>query len=451
MALQDMSFRLLDHVRGACIAQNRERVGSAMRELVAHEFSLRAESDTSRFKDQLETHMKRVLYSTVSEGEQFIDDFVDNFTKSTLTQMLQLYPVNPRVLKMAVYFINRHFHAEKAPLLAHLKDYCSRKMNALCVLSANLHEKRAAETARTSAALTIAETQPGHTIPQAAPGALQLDDVATISAELSIHFDFSEPLTLSALLSCAVTASLKQQLFPTGDPTALRNAVACLLSALAEHVSFVAQCAATAQAGGPRRIGAEGEAVFNLPAGVRNLYFLNDAAFRGVAQALTDMDLVLSATRWAELSGKLATDIAKYLTSIVLPLLYLDLVAAAGNATTDPKVKPVHHASDVILAALDAHLITVEALCRVLSAAARPKTACYFENCKDMVGLKASVNKLMLTFVGKMLHKQYSVLETAIDLNSEEAWYKDFSTRAAVKSTAGESVAGLVASLMVGL
>jgi hypothetical protein len=451
MALQDMSFRLLDHVRGACIAQNRERVGAAMRELVAHEFSLRTESDTSRFKDQLETHMKRVLYSTVSEGEQFIDDFVDNFTKSTLTQMLQLYPVNPRVLKMAVYFINRHFYAEKAPLLAHLKDYCARKMNALCVLSANLHEKRAAETARTNATLTTAETQPGGTIPEAAAGALQLDGTATVIMELSVHFEFSEPLTLDALLSGEVIASLKPQLLPRDNPTALRNAVACLLSALGEHVNLVAQCAATALVGDFLRIGAEEKVVFNLPAAVRNLYFLNDTAFRDVAQALTDMDLVLSATRWAELSGKLATDIAKYLTSIVLPLLYLDLVAAAENVATAPEMKSGQYASDVILAALDAHLITVEALCRVLSAAARPKTACYFENCKDMVGLKASVNKLMLAFVGRMLHQEYSILETATNLNSDEAWYADFSTRAVVKSTAGEAVAGLIASLMVGL
>lgn len=437
-----MSFRLLDHVKGACLAQNRERVGAAMRELVTYEFSLRSEADAGRFKDQLEAHTKRMLYSTVSEGEQFIEEFISKFTKTTLVQMLQLYPVNPRVLKMAVHFINRHFHAEKAPLLAHLKDYCARKMNALCVLSANLHEKRAAEAARAGNSRDAESEAPAASgFPQVdlqgPVGAVTLVDqqhhdtsTSAVLEELSQHFELDGCSDLKTLLTRPVSATLRPDLLRTKSASSLRNSLASLLSALTQYVTLLARWAT----GGSTHI----------DVAVSNLVALHDLAFQATAHALTDMDLTLTATRWAELSGKVATDVAKYLTAVALPVMHVDAMVAERG--TGPA-----RASDIVLLAVETNLITVEALCRLLSAVVRPKNASYFETCRGLVGLKAALNSTVLAFVRRLLMKQHPELSSTLNLGSEEAWYADMSVRAAVRATAGESVAGLIATLMAGV
>ena len=145
---------------GSPAARPRERAGSATGGGIAGagkaEEESALDSQMSRFESALEIAMRKEHTALVADGQAFLDGFFANFETEVLPRLMKLYPVNPRVLRMAMYFINKRCTIQKMQLLAHIRAYGMRKLRELCELSSKQQRKALADSALAPASLPSA-------------------------------------------------------------------------------------------------------------------------------------------------------------------------------------------------------------------------------------------------------------------------------------------------------
>lgn len=525
-SLQEMSNFLLSQTSQACWHHTKELVADGVRELVGSIASLKSERDNHRYEDLLENYMKRVHSDLVKDGEQFIEDYYANFIEKTLPQMCKLYPINPRVVKMAIFFMNRHFRVQKETFCAHLKGYGYRKLRQLCEASNKRKSQTGADGALGAGGTESAVTS---TSSRGQPEVL---------AARRLHCDTQLPAAVNALLRFVTFTSLDEEdlkpewwsskcrcafvhdsLFlsrTSGDGTAvasvnatsLRNNMSLLLSLLTEVSSQLCTLAAShymrlsAAAGTESTTAAIAAiALVFLPAGelalatgvrcdlnavLHNTLAVYQAAVAGISAAVHDERLLLSATRRAELQGKVAADLAKFTTSIVPYLLYLDVVFASLQCSNScgssngssvsalhcltrystqltslqdeidvqgVREGPVLHPlpSDLLHHMMAGKVLSLEIISRTLGLIARAKTAAYYENCKGLIGMKECVSKALLAVVGRIIIRNQDVLGIDMSVLDDEGWYQDSSIRLLVKSNLSETLSTLISTLLVSL
>jgi hypothetical protein len=251
-----------------------------------------------------------------------------------------------------------------------------------------------------------------------------------------------------------------------------RNNLACLLSAVHVLTATVSAYASShfcvPTAGGELTWAAPFSLAepLDLEITLTNLTALYHAIMAGLAASLQHQSASLSETARAELCGKVAADLAKFLTSMVSHVLYLDLACAsmrtpgaasalraltACSTSTALQIQQDENSlpSDLLQFALNSQLLSLDILCRTLTLAARVKTAAYYENCKGLIGMNLCMNQAMLHAIGRLLIQQRGVLRGDLNTLCDEniAWYKDSATRLLIRSTLGESWSNLVSIL----
>jgi len=492
--LQTMSKFLLAHCYQACLEHVKDLVGSAVRELIASLSSIRGEPDPRRYGDLLETYSKRAQYEAVSEGEQFVETFFGSFCEKTLPDMCQLYPANERVVKMAVYYMNRHLAACKTPLCAYLKSYCAKKMGELRDLSIKQHLRQQGEAtaAATAAAGVDYKAEIQATAASDAKKSRCLEQIRELAQSLCdfIIIDGNPArssttwLEESDLTCRVVTGSLTRDQSDTQLASAtviVRNNTALLLSLLLEltgQISAFASTLVSAGRDGQLNIAPDLSATlsFNLKTALTNLTSVFMCCTKALAETVKQEFASLSDTARGEIEGKIAADVAKFLTSMVPHLLYLDLIYAAlckpgvisaahalalystqraaktgeqGNLTEALLLLPLP--SDLLHFLVTHRLLSLDMLSRTLTLTARAKTAAFHENCKGLVGIAKCVNHALLCTIGRLLILRQDVLGLDMSVLEDGGWYKDSTIRLLVKSNLSEPLSNLISVLLVNL
>ena len=575
--LQNLSNFLLSQTYQACLAHIKERVATAVRELLANIIPLRSENNIHRYEDQVEMHLKRTHYEAICDGDEFINDFYTSFTHNILPKMCQLYPQNSRVVKLAIFFMTRHFHAQKEPLSTHLKVYCLRKLRELSELCTKQQHKQLAElvcnttniavtistdiTTTTAAAGTTTNVTPTNTnttsrdattttaqLPNSTP---QIASTTAASNDNSARHSTST-LTLSDTLAARLCSSLRlldehflrTQTAPPvekrlvnnnttmGDTVAavgavvvlqqecvcivrtelltsidtackLRNTIASLLGTLLDWVTTLAELFAlintsnkqlsvptivsvimhNAPITATNSTDTTTQLQLNIVHSIHNLNCILTSSIKDIAIAVDTYISTagLSSTRGSELRGKVSADVAKFLTSALPYLFYLDMVYTSLQSATDKKnitnnrnmksadtMIPVefvrmedstvnsgkNHSlpSDILFPILDHELINIDILVRILTLTSRMKTGAYFENCRGLTDMKTQLNRLILNFIGRYLSRyqeKYGI--SFVIREDEEEWYDDSSMRLLVKTALKEGFSSLISSLLVSL
>lgn len=497
-----MNKFLLAQSYQACLEHIKELIGSAVRDLIASLSSIRGETDHRRYEDLLETYSKRAQYEAVSEGEQFVETFFGNICATTLPDMCKLYPANERVVKMAVYYVNRHLVALKAPLCAYLKSYCAKKMGELRDLSIKHHLKQHGEaTTQSSAPSGASSTVESRALnnqstidldAKRARIVVQIHELAqALSQFIAVSGDSAAAAGLPELWleesnkSCQVIfGSLARNLSDEQTPpqaVIVRNNIASLLGALLELTGQVSAYASTrflvSEKHELKLSPSSSPAVpFDLKAALTNLTKLFLCCITALAETIETEFESFSETARSEIEGKIAADVAKFLTSMVPHLLYLDLAYAslctpevesatlalvvystkrpAESGTAD--ASQVSQAllplpSDLLHSVVACRLVTLDMLSRTLTLTARAKTAAFYENCKGLVGFTTCANHAMLCTIGRMLVRRQDLLGIDMSVLEDGGWYKDSTIRLLVKSNLSEPLSNLISLLLVSL
>jgi hypothetical protein len=90
----------------------------------------------------------------------------------------------------------------------------------------------------------------------------------------------------------------------------------------------------------------------------------------------------------------------------------------------------------------------MDMLCRALSLASRAKTGVYYETCRGLAGMKGTLTRQTLRFVGRLLQHRYGI---EIASSEEGEWYEDSSTRLSLKSSVDACLSSLITALLVSL
>ena len=572
--LQSLSNFLLSQTYQACLAHIKERVATAVRELLANIIPLRSENNIHRYEDQVEMHLKRTHYEAICDGDEFINDFYTSFTHNILPKMCQLYPQNSRVVKLAIFFMTRHFHAQKEPLSTHLKVYCLRKLRELSELCTKQQHKQLAElvsnttntavtistdiTTTTAVAVTTTNVTPTNTTSNNATTTTQLPNsmqqIASTTAAsndnsaghststltlpdtlavrlcsslrlLDEHFLLTQPAppvekllvnnnttkgdTVAAVGAIVVLQQecvciVRTELLTSIDTACkLRNTIASLLGTLLDWVTTLAELFALINTGNQQLSATAIISVImhdttitttnstdtathlelNILHSIRNLNCILTSSIKDITISVDTYISTagLSSTRGSELRGKVSADVAKFLTSALPYLFYLDMVYTSLQSATDKKnitnnrnmksadtmiptevvgmedstvktEKNNNLPSDILFPILDHELINIDILVRILTLTSRIKTGAYFENCRGLTGMKTQLNRLILDFIGRYLSRyqeKYGI--SFVIREDEEEWYDDSSMRLLVKTALKEGFSSLISSLLVSL
>lgn len=540
-----MSNFLLSQTSQACWHHIKELVADGVRELVGSINSLKSDRSnnsrsTHRYEDLLESSMRRVHSDMVKDGEQFIEDYYANFIEKTLPQMCKLYPVNTRVVKMAIFLMNRHFRMQKETFCAHLKGYGFRKLRQLCEASnkrkaqpdgtlgssgggggvtedgTNSGGGSSSSASRGSPEVLVARQQYCDTHLAAAVGSLgrfisfTVTSAETATAEHTPEIFLQEVCTLSFKTDSLFTSVRSGETVVVVDSLHLRNNMSVLLTHLTEISAMLCTLAAShcMELSSPSpptgntsaveastvlicvppvdRIAVAGTDC-DLRVAFRNLLALYQISVAEISKSVRDERLPLSSTRRAELLGKVAADLAKFTTSILPYLLYLDVVYASLQCCDVSAVVPSEMAPVPVSAPVSAlecltrystqsapvsiqqkpvlfllpsdllhHLhsekiISLEIISRTLGLIARAKTAAFYENCKGLTGMKECVSRALLSVIGRIIFRNQEFLGIDMSVLDDDGWYKDSSIRLLVKSNLSETLSSLISTLLVSL
>eukprot|EP01032_Pedospumella_encystans_P010892 gene10892-12709_t len=497
--LQTMNNFLLAHSYQACLEKLKELIGTAVRELIANLSSIKSERDNHKYEDLLETYSKRAHYELLAEGEQLVETFFTTFTEKTLPDMCKMYPANERVVKMAIFYMNRHLSARKAPLCAYLKSYSAKKLAELRELSIKQHHKLqgdAANSATPAADLAAVDNEKAAEDTAATQRTQCLAKMRVASAALVPYFTFPQDDTSSSAdqvnvleLQCTCELSAQALLLAHSSGLALpvgavmRNNVACVLALLQE---LTAQCSVYASSLLALRPTTDGSSslhltvrnnlptseTHNLKTMLTKLTTLYQSCIVGIASVITYGSTTMSATAQAELAGKVGADFCKFVTSVLPHVLYLDLTLSvlskpaaecAVTALTQHAMERNTVAcsrnessltslpSDLVHFLLSEKLMTLDMLSRAMALTARPKTAAYFENCKGLVGMQLCMNHGLLSLIGRILIRHQDTLGMDMSALEDDCWYKDSTIKLLVKSNLNEGLSNLISVLLVNL
>ena len=494
-----MNNFLLAHSYQACLEKLKELIGTAVRELIANLSSIKSERDNHKYEDLLETYSKRAHYELLAEGEQLVETFFTNFTEKTLPDMCKMYPANERVVKIAIFYMNRHLSARKAPLCAYLKSYSAKKLAELRELSIKQHHKQQGD-AGSSAALAIVTTAPSAadkdeaTEGTAATQRTQcMAKMRVASAALVPYLTFSQDDASSSAdqvnvleLESACKLSAQALLLAHSSGLALpvgavmRNNIACVLALLQE---LTAQCSVYAStllslrpATSPQHLVLRNNQPtsenHNFKSMLTKLTTLYQSCIVGIASVIIRESTTMSATAQAELAGKVGADFCKFVTSVLPYVLYLDLTLSALSkpaaesvitALTQYATERIHVEStptgssltslpgDLVHFLLSEKLMSLDMLSRAMALTARPKTAAYFENCKGLVGMQLCMNHALLNLIERILIRHQDTLGMDMSALEDDCWYKDSTVKLLVKSNLNEGLSNLISVLLVNL
>lgn len=501
-----MNNFLLAHSYQACLDQLKELIGSAVRELIASLNSIKSERDHHKYEDLLETYSKRAHYELISEGEQLVETFFTNFMEKTLPDMCKIYPANERVVKMAIFYMNRHLSARKAPLCAYLKSYSAKKLAELRELSIKQHHKQQGEAGNnanasvTATAVPLANEDGTSNLTAKIERAQCIAKMRVVSAALIPYLTVAYPSLEHAAVASAEQVNVLEQnnayelsphalvrahpnglLLPVG--AIMRNNIACVLALLQEltaHCSaysatlFVVRSSVDGSAPTYLTLSNEthGDEAAAFMAMLANLTSLYGSCIAGMASIISSEATAMSATAQAELTGKIGADCCKFVTSALPHIVYLDLALSAlrrpeldsavkalaqyaierisvDSSETQTALNPLP--SDLVHFLLAEKLMSLDMLSRAMALTARPKTAAYFEHCKGLVGMQTSMNHALLCVIGRLLIRRQDILGMDLSVLEDDGWYKDSTVRLLVKSNLNEPLSNLISVLLVNL
>ena len=486
-----MNNFLLAHSYQACLEKLKELIGTAVRELITNLSSIKSERENHKYEDLLETYSKRAHYELLTEGEQLVETFFTNFTEKTLPDMCKMYPANERVVKMAIFYMNRHLSARKAPLCAYLKSYSAKKLAELRELSIRQHHKKQGDATTPAAVLAVVDNEKAVEDAAATQRTECLAKIRVASSALVPYFTFRQDDTPSSAdqvnvleLQCTCELSAQALLLAHSSGLALpigavmRNNIACVLALLQELTALCSVYASTLfslrPATSPQHLVLRNNLptseTHNFKSMLTKLATLYQSCIVGIASVITRESTTMSATTQAELAGKVGADFCKFVTSVLPHVLYLDLtLSALSKPAAESAVKALTKysterieptptgssltsiPSDLVHFLLSEKMMSLDMLSRAMALTARPKTAAYFENCKGLVGMQLCMNHALLSLIGRILIRQQDTLGMDMSALEDDCWYKDSTVKLLVKSNLNEGLSNLISVVLVNL
>ena len=502
--LQQMCGFVLEHLQKAGLARLRSAVADAVVALWARSAPLKTRAEGAHrsaaagrdsftdFSAAMQVEKKTVYAATIQAGREVLRSLVEQRLSGAVAELLALYPCHERVTRLAVWLIQRQARAQRAPLLAYLSSYLSRKLAEVVEASerqakkaldglppapgprpspagqptATPSERPAPARARdrdrdrdrpSPMSVSAAALSDGGDSPKAAAelflrGSAD-EELARALEEANLFFScgpsLSEPSTWGPLTQDALRDESLGSIVCRGPDSriggsvAYMNSVARLLEAVQSTILAVARGAADAGDGARPSVPPPP----SVRATVRNICALLTATVRWAAAERAAAGPLQGAS---ELAGKFSILLVRFFSLNAPALFYLDVadpehVGAGVGDGGDDDIR-LTCPSDVLLVCEARGLAAMDSVAFVLATVARPSTLLYFSHCKGLSGLRAMAPAAVLAFIGK-LYRRKNKVAAPVDLSCDP-WYADADVRNDVRTVLGAEVANIVANLV---
>lgn len=167
-----MSSFLLEQLQKASLASLRDRVAASVRLLWSQSAILRTESEklvrvtlqgssaittasdrekdhlilkvnliTSSYASNIDIERDRIHSLTSTEGQTFLETFIESHMSVALPELCALHPCHARVTFLSVWLIRKQASAQRGPLMRFLSSYARRKLGEVSSISAKQFKK----------------------------------------------------------------------------------------------------------------------------------------------------------------------------------------------------------------------------------------------------------------------------------------------------------------------